>query len=581
MDCGIYLVCVANQYSYYFKRILSESEKTTVVSLCGKTPLAIIMIASTMRTLHHDCLTSEMIEKLQAGYESESTSAILDRCFHTTFSSLHREYQKKLVRLAVFQTAPFDMRSAMNVLAKGPEYKTNNRMIKNDLLYLKCRHLVETEALLEILQSEEPFEGRITDTTESKTKFSLHPLVYEYLKGKSVLDEYSADFKRSEFQFQGHFLEQIQHSAYMYRHDPILADRIIEENRVHFIHFYDTLTQVGGNSCIDSLSSVGSMTEDRFWLTTHLPEIAELILHSEKKIEIFIKMATARKESGNLTESFLWDLEATKEQISAGRIDLARINITRLDKQLLRIKSEAEINIKNYLEANFFGIKGLLLWKGPRSTGNYKEALDFFEQSMLFYQNCSPKERFAVEKAEIVNFIGCVHFKLEDYEKSTEFHQKAYDIILKELKPKDNVHFKLSVYLANIGCVWHVRGNNAGDGKHREGLQKALGVYNQALIIDRKVSIYANVRRSDLLKNRSDVYYGLEEYRAALEDANESLDIRRKHYAGKASPEVISALHQVGHVYYQMGKIADNEGLFNTRMQLVAASCVVRRCSLF
>ncbi|KAL5004396.1 hypothetical protein ScPMuIL_017852 [Solemya velum] len=545
-------------------RVLSDPEKTAIVSLCGKTPLAIIMIAGTLRTVHNDCSTLDMIETLQAGCESDDTSAILHRCFHTTFSSLHSEYRKKLVRLVVFQMAPFDMRSAMYVMAKGAEYSRSVHKVKNDLLYLKCRHLVETDALLDILQTEESLEDNKTDQKsaiiESKTMFSLHPLVYEYLKKKCVLEEYKADVIKSQLEFQKHFNQKVQAAVNKYRDDPMSTSRIIEENRVHFAQFFCTLTEIEDSHYEDVLSSAGPITGfDVFWLTKQLPEIANLVLHSDKKIEVFLKMANNRKNCGHIDESFLWDLEVIKEYITAGAMDLAETNIKRLHTELTTIISQIGNDIQNYLGANFIGVRGLFLWKGQGSTEKYKQSLDFFEKSMSLYEKCSPKERFAAEKAEIVNYIGCVHFNLQDYEKSVEYHQMACDVILKEMKPKDNVHFDLPTYLANIGCVWHIRGNNAAEETRKEYLQKALDIYNRAVCIDRNVNISTRVRHANLLKNRSDVYYGLEKYGKALDDAKKALDLRKTHYGEKASIEVITSLHQVGYVLVQMGREAVNE----------------------
>jgi CHAT domain-containing protein/Tfp pilus assembly protein PilF len=218
--------------------------------------------------------------------------------------------------------------------------------------------------------------------------------------------------------------------------------------------------------------------------------------------------------------------EQVNELISAGRKSLRTGNY----------KSALDEFQQGLLLAKKSGYRGAevdaLLGIGTvyNAVGQYPKALEYFQQSLKLSQEIGDREGEGI----IANNIGTVYIYLGQYPKALEYFQQALTI---KKALGDNVGQEAT--LINIGAVYNEIGQYS----------KALEYYQPALSMSRSRGNKA--REEAVLNNIATVYKNLGQYPKALEYYQQSLTIKREigNKAGEGT-----TLNNIGAVYDSLGQ---------------------------
>ena len=226
-----------------------------IVEFCGYCPLA---IRSACSAINSGLLQPQVIKyNLKIAAEKGGLTHVLQvsNCLQQTFMSLDENFQKKLIRLTLFQTAKFDAEAASSVLGAAHIDKSRVSILtmqtKMDLLALKSRHFVEIMDPEEYLSSEKDVEVRRTRIL----KYSLHPLVYMFLielvkngKYEKELQEalielvkngkYEKELEKAKAGFVQHFEHLLLKIGTQMDKNCMKAWKMIEENKKHLINMF-------------------------------------------------------------------------------------------------------------------------------------------------------------------------------------------------------------------------------------------------------------------------------------------------------------------------------------------------------
>ena len=149
-----------------------------IVELCGYCPLA---IRSACSAINSGLLQPQVIKyNLKIAAEKGGLTHVLQvsNCLQQTFMSLDENFQKKLIRLTLFQTAKFDAEAASSVLGEAQIDKSRGSILtmqtKMDLLALKSRHFVEITDQKNIHQVKNMLKRLEQDIEILFTSSSLH-----------------------------------------------------------------------------------------------------------------------------------------------------------------------------------------------------------------------------------------------------------------------------------------------------------------------------------------------------------------------------------------------------------------------
>ena len=119
-------------------------------------------------------------------------------CLKQTFTRLSQYYQEKLLYLNLFTTAKFTVDDAVAVVTEGSKVReTDKYATLLDLVYLKGQHLLEV--------SDDAFH-----TEDGSTgKYSVHPLVHQFLREESENQVYSEGLQKAKFLLNYTFFAEV------------------------------------------------------------------------------------------------------------------------------------------------------------------------------------------------------------------------------------------------------------------------------------------------------------------------------------------------------------------------------------
>jgi len=191
----------------------------------------------------------------------------------------------------------------------------------------------------------------------------------------------------------------------------------------------------------------------------------------------------------------------------------------RLALNLSKEVSESKYYIETLLSAS----------KIYRTVGKYEDAVNVAFMAL----NYADSLKLQTYIAQASKHLGINHYRLKNYDKALEFHNKALEIYI----TTKNILYEADCYI-NIGVVYDEKGD----------FDQAIDFYNKAFNIYEKENELSGM--SDIYNNLAGIYYQKQEKDKVIEYINKSLEIK-KQLNDKIG--IAFTLINIGGVYNQFG----------------------------
>ena len=293
------------------------------------------------------------------------------------------------------------------------------------------------------------------------------------------------------------------------------------------------------------------MTENEVLFSTHtvfrVQEINE-VEENDMKIQQVNLMLTSDKDDPQLSHL----TQYLREEITGtGWHKMGRLlwkmgqneNAEQVFQMLLRQSSNTEDKVLCYNE---------LAWI-KQNQGEYKDALDFYERSLILCKNDLPPHHS--ELGHCYNGIGNVYYSVGEYIKALSFYEQALEIRKTALSQN---HPSLATSYNNIGLVYHSIGQYS----------KALSSYEQALEI-RKIVLPPNHPYLAIsYKNMGMVYKNMGEYSKALLFHEQALEINQR-VLPPNHPDLGRSYNNIGEVYVKLAEYTKAVSFSNQALNIL------------
>jgi len=157
-----------------------------------------------------------------------------------------------------------------------------------------------------------------------------------------------------------------------------------------------------------------------------------------------------------------------------------------------------------------------------------------------YFSAIDTRSELIQEDADLLNAMGIVEKKFENYSKALEYNQNCLDI---RLKTCGEAHPSVANSYNNIGLIWKSMGKN----------DKALEYYQKSLDIRLKTRGKEHTSVATSYNNIGGVWKSKGEYDKALEYYQKSLDIKLK-TLGILHPGVATSYHNIGSLWKGKGE---------------------------
>lgn len=155
------------------------------------------------------------------------------------------------------------------------------------------------------------------------------------------------------------------------------------------------------------------------------------------------------------------------------------------------------------IEARSVNNLGMYNW----NKGNWNVALNYFFQALKINEKYTPEN--TNNQSKYYSNIGLIYQEMKLFDKAIFYHNKAYDLRL-----KDNLQKEQAISLNNIGICY----------RGKKEYQKAIDTYNKGIKIAQKSNYVAEYVK--IIENLGSIYIDLESYSKALTLYLESEKIR-------------------------------------------------------
>ncbi|MEM9817582.1 MAG: CHAT domain-containing protein [Cyanobacteria bacterium P01_D01_bin.6] len=192
-------------------------------------------------------------------------------------------------------------------------------------------------------------------------------------------------------------------------------------------------------------------------------------------------------------------------------------------------------------EARALGNLGLVYQR----LGNYRRAIDYFEQSLAIFPNLGDRQ----SEVLALNNLGSAHRFLDEYERAIDYYSQAL-ILAREIGDRRSEALPLS----NLGDVYASFGD----------YDRAIESYEQALSIYREVG--NRLGEANTLGNIGTIYDGLGDFRQGIELHQQALGMIRE--IGDRPGEA-SFLANLGSSYLALNRLNEAERSFYTAIEIL------------
>ena len=452
--------------------MIPRSDCKEIMELCGYCPLAIRTICSTLNSGH--IMAKQLIVNLQVG---KQVSSVLNtrNCLQQTFTRLSDYYQRRLLCLSLFGTAKFSLDDASAILGRSKERKEDYATVL-DLVYLKSQHLLE---ITEDAYDER--EGR-------ENKYSLHPLMHRFLSEVQTEDEFQKRFQtemeRAKERFILHFYNTAMKMSDRVKKDPkkfiVMVDLIC-----HLRKFYDYLKSVP--AILDQKTSVD---------IGRLADLSSMVMSNEDdKRDLYDTLCEHTSEQGNLVELIRWKTHTARLLFEQDEVKRCQAMCEEI--QTLLQENKAELESKPGWKPVCADYLVLLVRFDGFKLGRLDDALKHLQNACCLYEAKEVKPDYKSDLANAYNSRGCLYYKLDEWELSKKFHEKAYKMG-SDARNESN-------FLANIGTCCLALGQKfrqSDTTKALSYLEEARNSYDLALSRE----IKEDDRKARKMINRSKLY---------------------------------------------------------------------------
>jgi tetratricopeptide (TPR) repeat protein len=455
------------------------------VELCGGSPLAIKSVGAAIRSGKVNAeMLARILEKDFPGLEMES------RCLTQTFKTLDKSKQKLLVKLHVFGTAKFDLATAAIVLHEKSHSidKTNANMI-----YLKSRHFVKVDDLSKK-------ETEDITTTSKTVRFSLHPLVCEFLCQTAKKKAFKTPAKEAKCLFIDYVEKKNNEIFESFEKNCVKAWGDLKDFKCHLKTYYELIQKIDPNLLKSRETSRSILTCKR------ISEVADLFLEDYVKFKLldkFIEHSMIRKD---VLEKALWQVHLGRKFLECDRKEIAENILNCILNETLSSVSPTSGNLESYVEV--VGAVFYLAGKLCLQDRKYCEAQCHFENVKQLWGKRlekSRKNKYKIDLALVYNSLGKVYANVtpSNLQQSKYNHLKAYlyaQSISTNLKNID-----IPSYIQNFGKCLYKEGleleKRAEKGRSKKCFKDAGNYFQHAISLFtrfkmEKFDIFAEVQRS-------------------------------------------------------------------------------------
>ncbi|CAF2667344.1 unnamed protein product [Rotaria sp. Silwood2] len=214
--------------------------------------------------------------------------------------------------------------------------------------------------------------------------------------------------------------------------------------------------------------------------------------------------------------------------IQEGDLSIRQVNLTLTSEQNDEELTRLAQHIRRELTGTGWQKMGVLLWK----INENKKAEEIYK--LLLEQAASD-----FDQAYCYNQLGIIHDSQGDYKQALDFFEESIKVYR---KIRSHDHPELATSYGNIALVY----NNMGDYK------KALE-YNEKALAIRKITLPENhPHLATSYSHIGQVYRSMDNYEKALEYYEKDLEITKK-VLPENHPHLANSYSQIGHIYNHMG----------------------------
>ncbi|XP_062575244.1 uncharacterized protein LOC134237164 isoform X1 [Saccostrea cucullata] len=414
-----------------------------IVDLCGGSPLAIKSVGAAIRSGRvNPEMLAKKLEKDFPGLKMES------RCLTQTFETLDKQKQDIMVKLHVFGTAKFDLSSAAIVLGEDTLSYEDTIIAETNanLIYLKSRHFVEVDDLTKM-------ENEDIETGSKNVKFSLHPLVHEFLTQIANDENFQEAVNEAKYLFIEYVEKKNSDIFEKFEKNCVKAWKDLKDFKVHLKTYYDLIQ----NTTPDFLKLRKSSRP--ILACKRISEVADLFLEDYVKFRLLEKFIEQSKSRGDFLETALWQVHLGRKFFESDRNEIGE-NIL----NCILTETLPSFHFDNGSLSSFVEVAGATFYFAGKlrlKDRKYSEALIYFENAKQLWANKLEKtmrNKYRIDLALVYNSLGKVYANLSppNLDKSKYNHLKAFHIAVKKCTNFNNIDIPL--YIHNIGRCFYREG---------------------------------------------------------------------------------------------------------------------------
>lgn len=383
-----------------------------------------------------------------------------DACLEQSFQQLPTDSQELLIQLAVFKTSPFESKH-IRTITKSCSY---GETLPVEFCRLKVYHLIESR----------DFDGK---------EFSIHPLVYNFLKYK--IQNEKRDLKKLYTEAVMKFIHIT--IAKMEEFDS-LHQRSINRVQSSFVrneaHFHILLEHLKENPSNDSRS----IKQNKI-----ISETADLIISDKNKIELMKILRDKADEEKECLVAFFWKIEIIEAHLdNDDKSGLEKL--INLGQSLKRVAHKHSPSSLMPVFAMLMYLKGKWYYRYDRFQEGFESLYtalcvlqsDLQSRHLVLDASFKGHKEFRNIRSNVFNLIGCLYQRETGTEDDIAIHcfVEAFHSMIRCTNRKRSVvrSSNMALYISNIGaCIYSKGIELLKTDTNDNGRTNAISLFTEAL----------------------------------------------------------------------------------------------------
>ncbi|XP_045203753.2 uncharacterized protein LOC123556820 [Mercenaria mercenaria] len=462
---------------------LTEKQCQTLLDITGEVPLAIRLLASTVKSWEPQNVSDDMLKS----FCNAQLQNVMKGCIEYSYKSLKESEKQQLRLLSVVETSQFGTEIVKAVL-EIEEEETLSLMMK-----LTNRQIIQR-----------------VYTGQKDMQYCLHPLIFEYVHNLPKYDRFS---EQAQNNFCKHMLQRME--PYIANVDRNYAEAVskISTDRPLLKVLFHVLSK-RENDENDLLSA----NKNRY-----LSKLQEILQMTRLEKEQLYKKITEQMKSNGRQHSFVfWKLEEIRMMVDCGLFSKAEEEISILETTLFNEISEDDTSVD--LKGRFWYVRGRLC--RCKQEKQLHTAIECFKKSLDIYQ----KIQNVPEAAIALNAIGNAYFDSGDYDNALLYHNEAADRLRKF--SSGNIHPDIAVYEFNVGTIYLAKARQeisiykCVTEDASKYFKQALKIFEDSMAKDVQMGADGMPRYGNKLSEKAKALFYLKQFKAAISDMKRSLEIK-------------------------------------------------------